>query len=570
MATLTIRGNTFTPRSPSVSIVGQVNAEQVTFVVDESWSGLELQAQFSNASIDREPVPVALGESMTCYVPAEATAQPGKVYVALAGYDDGVQIKLTELLHYSNAKTGADPNGGVPPEEQTPSYLNQITQILNETKAVAQSVRDDADQGKFNGKPGKNGEPGKSPKEEGGTWWLWNEGEQKWVDTGILVAGKNGISPKVATQPVVGGTRVIITDADGEKSFDVLNGKNGNPGKNGETPNITIGRVDTLPSGSKATAEITGQTPNLILNMGIPQGREGPAGLGLPTPTQEFAGMVPMVNPEGNGYIFGEASGGAGVLLAEYHHRGNQEIHFASFDWETGIGECTVPHGLKNSKQALIAGSASFEQQLNLSKVPIEWSKYNDAIWVVPVDETHVRVAGGKNLDQISVNPESPDNSNININSIWLEIPVRFAINGLSEIKPIIAARMTISGYVMGVKSQYMYVGVNSDAGKLESLTLVPGHIPSTLGAYHGCYCFSDFYLDASNNENHIVFVHSINGFLGRKPGSSTETSKASSNHVDFLGFQGQVNSIDSFRDYYGVYSNGTIVRIYALGVKQE
>lgn len=304
MATLTIHGNTFTPRSPSVSIVGQVNAEQVTFVVDESWSGLELQAQFSNASIDREPIPVALDETMTCFVPSEATAQPGKVYVALAGYDDGVQIKLTELLHYSNAKTGADPNGGVPPEEQTPSYLNQITQILNETKAVAQSVRDDADQGKFDGEPGKNGEPGKSPKEEGGTWWLWNEEKQKWIDTGILAAGKNGISPKVATQPVTGGTRVIITDADGEKSFDVLNGKNGNPGKNGETPNITIGRVDTLPSGSKATAEITGQTPRLTLNMGIPQGREGPSGLGLPTPTPEDAGKVLVVNEEGNGYSF--------------------------------------------------------------------------------------------------------------------------------------------------------------------------------------------------------------------------------------------------------------------------
>lgn len=186
MATLTIRGNTFTPRSPSVSIVGQVNAEQVTFVVDESWSGLELQAQFSNASIDREPVPVALDETMTCFVPSEATAQPGKVYVALAGYDDGVQIKLTELLHYSNAKTGADPNGGIPPEEQTPSYLNQITKILNETKEVAQSVRNDADNGLF------DGEPGKSPIIKDGNWWIWDVGAQEYRDTGIAASGGGG------------------------------------------------------------------------------------------------------------------------------------------------------------------------------------------------------------------------------------------------------------------------------------------------------------------------------------------------------------------------------------------
>lgn len=34
------------------------------------------------------------------------------------------------------------------------------------------------------------------------------------------------------------------------------------------------------------------------------------AAAALPAPSQEFAGMVPMVNPEGNGYIFGEAGGG--------------------------------------------------------------------------------------------------------------------------------------------------------------------------------------------------------------------------------------------------------------------
>lgn len=216
MATLNIHGNTFTHRSPSVSIVGQVNAEQVAFVVDESWDGLELQAQFSNTSIDREPVPVALDETMTCYVPAEATAQPGKVYVALAGYDDGVQIKLTELLHYSNAKTGADPNGGIPPEEQTPSYLNQITQILNETKEVAKSVRDDADNGLF------DGEPGKSPIIQDGNWWIWDVDAQEYRDTGVAASGGGGGGTtdytKLSNKPQINGVEL-----NGNKTADDLN-----------------------------------------------------------------------------------------------------------------------------------------------------------------------------------------------------------------------------------------------------------------------------------------------------------------------------------------------------------
>lgn len=52
-------------------------------------------------------------------------------------------------------------------------------------------------------------------------------------------------------------------------------GANGSDGTDGETPNISIGTVDTLPAGSSATASITGQTPNLELNLGIPQGQQG-------------------------------------------------------------------------------------------------------------------------------------------------------------------------------------------------------------------------------------------------------------------------------------------------------
>lgn len=48
--------------------------------------------------------------------------------------------------------------------------------------------------------------------------------------------------------------------------------------KDGQTPNITIGTVETLPAGSSVTASITGQTPDLVLNLGIPQGQKGNPG----------------------------------------------------------------------------------------------------------------------------------------------------------------------------------------------------------------------------------------------------------------------------------------------------
>ena len=46
-------------------------------------------------------------------------------------------------------------------------------------------------------------------------------------------------------------------------------------GEDGVTPNITIGTVETLASGSEATASITGTVENPVLNLGIPKGTEG-------------------------------------------------------------------------------------------------------------------------------------------------------------------------------------------------------------------------------------------------------------------------------------------------------
>ena len=92
-------------------------------------------------------------------------------------------------------------------------------------------------------------------------------------------------------------------------------GKDGSPG---QTPNITVGQVETLPAGSPVTASITGQTPNLVLNLGIPQGEPGPAGAGVP-PTDgvpedyllSVGGWAPP--PDGGG----TGGGNTWTLLAE-------------------------------------------------------------------------------------------------------------------------------------------------------------------------------------------------------------------------------------------------------------
>lgn len=74
-------------------------------------------------------------------------------------------------------------------------------------------------------------------------------------------------------------------------------GDKGDTGADGQTPNITIGTVTTLAAGSSATAEITGATPDLTLNLGIPKGDKGDAGSGG---TATSVDIKPLINSASN------------------------------------------------------------------------------------------------------------------------------------------------------------------------------------------------------------------------------------------------------------------------------
>ena len=68
---------------------------------------------------------------------------------------------------------------------------------------------------------------------------------------------------------------VNIKGAKGDKGE---KGDTGAKGADGQTPNISIGTVTTGAAGSSASAEITGTTPNLTLNLTIPKGDKGDTG----------------------------------------------------------------------------------------------------------------------------------------------------------------------------------------------------------------------------------------------------------------------------------------------------
>ena len=95
--------------------------------------------------------------------------------------------------------------------------------------------------------------------------------------------GEPGFSPIVSVEDIEGGHRVTITDADGDHTFDVMNGQNGRDGQDGQdgatgaTPDIfTVGV--TLDPGSTAYAHTSGTLEQPLITFGIPRGADGNPG----------------------------------------------------------------------------------------------------------------------------------------------------------------------------------------------------------------------------------------------------------------------------------------------------
>lgn len=111
-----------------------------------------------------ETVQIRLGSDNVVSVPAEATAVAGTGELTFAGYTDGVrQISVSQIYRVA-ASAGTE---GIAPAEPTPDVVQQILSAANEADSkaeqaqkVAQSVRDDADAGKFNGPQGPKGDTG--------------------------------------------------------------------------------------------------------------------------------------------------------------------------------------------------------------------------------------------------------------------------------------------------------------------------------------------------------------------------------------------------------------------------
>ena len=112
------------------------------------------------------------------------------------------------------------------------------------------------------GANGKDGTDGKTPYVgDNGNWYIGAD------DTGKPSRGAKGDKGEKGEKGAQG--------IQGERGIQGVQGAKGDKGDTGATPNLTIGSVTTLEAGQNATASITGESPDLTLNLGIPKGADG-------------------------------------------------------------------------------------------------------------------------------------------------------------------------------------------------------------------------------------------------------------------------------------------------------
>ena len=227
------------------------------------WDGLTIRA-FWHTSDGEDPASSLVADGAVD-VPASVTAQPGNGCITFEGSDGTKTVTSADLRYRVSANSGTE--DGTAPEPGTPAW-QQLVDAVHTDATAAELAKTDA-QTAASEAATSAGNASQSAQEAADSLQELKNG----IASGDFKGepGNDGKSPVVAVTDIENGHRVSITDKDGTKTIDVLNGQTG---KTGATPVLTIG---TVSSGDRPSADITGTPENPVLNLTLQPGPQGPA-----------------------------------------------------------------------------------------------------------------------------------------------------------------------------------------------------------------------------------------------------------------------------------------------------
>lgn len=137
-------------RTDSAKIVaGSENFVEAEFHFDSDWDELLITAYFQNGQVKKSICNVDNDTAIT--VPWEVL-KPGNIYIYLEGYDGNTKVTTAKMHHpITVCKSGKIDNAS-PSTAPTPNIYEQLLLAYSIATDTAKGVRDDADNGVFNGK----------------------------------------------------------------------------------------------------------------------------------------------------------------------------------------------------------------------------------------------------------------------------------------------------------------------------------------------------------------------------------------------------------------------------------
>lgn len=288
----------------------------------------------------------------------------------------------------------------------------------------------------------------------------------------------------------------------------------------------------------------------------------------------ENAGKLLGVGVDGNIALMGGVSVGE-VLIADYTHQGNPEFHFSDFDFATGIGTTTEPHKLTEKTEVLICPNdwTILNPFKDMITIPIEWTmvdNLSDALALVPVDDTHLKVVASKEEAIINVNLEDISNKNVDFTKFHFEKPISYVVKNLDNKINTKYIKVLSSGYCFYTgRYRYRNISVMFESGKTGTANYI-----NTLGftrggtapARNGIFVNEETLIDLRNNTKYYNKILSY----ARRKGYSTLTNNPART-VDDVWILTQSENVKAIRvystrnDQYAYMSNGTRIQIYAL-----
>ena len=258
-------------------------------------------------------------------------------------------------------------------------------------------------------------------------------------------------------------------------------------------------------------------------------------------------------------------------LLAHYVHSGNKEIHFSDFNFETGEGTTSEPHGIETATEILIAPNdwGLEKRNNNCISIPIEWVKNTDRLKVVPVDDVTLKLTKNDGTTIIAVKLDDVSNAKVDITKFHFEIPKAWTIINLPyDTKNI---RIMIKGYIKS-GHDYRYINwwgkdtTNKEVNQVYLNLLQSPSLPS--GSKYCVFGAEEWTLDFRDG---LVRYNVDSIFEGRRPGYNYivwESSFERTNKLfDLMGGNIKtISKIGSYSDGRAYNSNGTHVYIYDRG----